>query len=135
MKVRPAIDVYTPQSASANIPQKIFSGFFGMPVIFAHADSKNIYLAFYENSVLTYKKQCGIIVSLPIRMAPDVRPTDAGVAKLADAPDLGSGAVRREGSSPFVRTILCGSSSFGRAPPCQGGGGGFEPRLPLHYRK
>ena len=26
----------------------------------------------------------------------------------------------------------CGSSSFGRAPPCQGGGGGFEPRLPLH---
>ena len=28
---------------------------------------------------------------------------------------------------------LCGSSSFGRAPPCQGGGGGFEPRLPLHF--
>ena len=28
----------------------------------------------------------------------------AGVAELADAPDLGSGAVRRMGSSPFSRT-------------------------------
>jgi hypothetical protein len=34
----------------------------------------------------------------------------AGVAELADAPDLGSGAARRGGSSPFTRTI-CGSSS------------------------
>lgn len=32
----------------------------------------------------------------------------AGVAELADAPDLGSGALRRGGSSPFSRTnILC----------------------------
>ncbi len=29
---------------------------------------------------------------------------NAGVAELADAPDLGSGAVRRGGSSPFTRT-------------------------------
>ncbi len=89
----------------------------------------------FENSVLTYKKVCGIIISLPIRAAPDGRLKKvAGVAKLADALDLGSSAVRREGSSPFVRTIQsCGSSSFGRAPPCQGGGGGFEPRLPLHF--
>ena len=29
---------------------------------------------------------------------------------------------------------LCGFSSFGRAPPCQGGGGGFEPRNPLQIR-
>ncbi len=29
----------------------------------------------------------------------------AGVAELVDAPDLGSGAVRRGGSSPFTRTI------------------------------
>ena len=28
----------------------------------------------------------------------------AGVAKLVDAPDLGSGAARRGGSSPFTRT-------------------------------
>ena len=30
----------------------------------------------------------------------------AGVAKLVDAPDLGSGAARRGGSSPFTRTIF-----------------------------
>ncbi len=36
----------------------------------------------------------------------------AGVAELADAPDLGSGAARRGGSSPFTRTSnYCGSSS------------------------
>ena len=29
----------------------------------------------------------------------------AGVAELADAPDLGSGALRRGGSTPFTRTI------------------------------
>ena len=26
----------------------------------------------------------------------------------------------------------CGFSSFGRAPPCQGGGSEFDPRKPLH---
>ena len=31
---------------------------------------------------------------------------NAGVAKLVDAPDLGSGAVRRGGSSPSTRTIF-----------------------------
>ena len=35
--------------------------------------------------------------------------------------------------SPFFASISCGFSSFGRAPPCQGGGGGFEPRNPLHF--
>jgi hypothetical protein len=34
---------------------------------------------------------------------------NAGVAKLADAPDLGSGAARRGGSSPFTRTNKKGS--------------------------
>ena len=34
------------------------------------------------------------------------RATVAGVAKLADAPDLGSGAARRGGSSPSTRTTL-----------------------------
>ena len=29
----------------------------------------------------------------------------AGVAELVDAPDLGSGAARRGGASPFTRTI------------------------------
>jgi hypothetical protein len=31
---------------------------------------------------------------------------NAGVAELADAPDLGSGAARRGGSSPFTRIIF-----------------------------
>ncbi len=30
----------------------------------------------------------------------------AGVAELVDAPDLGSGAERRGGSSPFTRTTI-----------------------------
>ena len=34
------------------------------------------------------------------------------------------------GSIPTGGTI-CGFSSFGRASPCQGEGGGFEPRNPL----
>ena len=33
-------------------------------------------------------------------------PAHADVAELADAPDLGSGAARRMGSTPFIRTIL-----------------------------
>ena len=31
--------------------------------------------------------------------------TNAGVAELVDAPDLGSGALQRGGSSPSTRTI------------------------------
>ena len=38
------------------------------------------------------------------------------------------------GSTPTGGTI-CGRSSSGRAPPCQGGGSEFEPRRPLHKRK
>ena len=46
-------------------------------------------------------------------------------------PDLGSGAVRRGGSSPFIRTKNCENSSAGRAQPCQGWGRGFESRFSL----
>ena len=35
----------------------------------------------------------------------------AGVAELADAPDLGSGAARRGGSTPFTRTIYSNTSA------------------------
>ena len=35
------------------------------------------------------------------------------------------------GSIPTGGTTKCGFSSFGRASPCQGEGGGFEPRNPL----
>ena len=36
--------------------------------------------------------------------------SSAGVAKLVDAPDLGSGAARRGGSSPSTRTIYFNKS-------------------------
>ena len=31
--------------------------------------------------------------------------------------------------------LICGRSSSGRAPPCQGGGSGFEPRRPLQNKR
>ena len=36
------------------------------------------------------------------------------------------------GSTPIQVANICGFSSSGRAPPCQGGGSEFEPRNPLH---
>ena len=45
--------------------------------------------------------------------------------------------VRFRSEAPFVlqfrgkETAVCGRSSSGRAPPCQGGGSEFEPRRPL----
>ncbi len=39
---------------------------------------------------------------------------------MADMRDLGSRAARRKGSSPFPRTIHCGSNSV--AEPCPGDG-------------
>ena len=45
--------------------------------------------------------------------------------------------VRFRSEAPFVlqfqgkETAICGRSSSGRAPPCQGGGSEFEPRRPL----
>ena len=60
----------------------------------------------------------------------------AGVAELADALDLGSSVtdvrVRVSSSAPIQSTV-CGISSVGRAPPCQGGGRESESRLPLHF--
>ncbi len=41
---------------------------------------------------------------------------------------------RVTGSIPVGATI-CGFSSSGRAPPCQGGGSEFEPRNPLQNKK
>ena len=61
----------------------------------------------------------------------------AGVAELADALDLGSSVydvrVRVSSSAPVLNQRFCGSSSVGRAPPCQGGGRESEPRLPLFF--
>ena len=54
-------------------------------------------------------------------------------ASVAQLVEQGTENPRVVGSIPTGGTI-CGFSSFGRAPPCQGGGGGFEPRNPLHSR-
>ena len=54
-------------------------------------------------------------------------------ASVAQLVEQGTENPRVVGSIPTGGTI-CGFSSFGRAPPCQGGGGGFEPRNPLHTR-
>ncbi len=43
------------------------------------------------------------------------------MAKLADAPDLGSGSERSEGSSPFIRTIKSNckkTGSYQLVKPC-----------------
>ena len=39
------------------------------------------------------------------------------------------------GKQPARTHGMCGRSSSGRAPPCQGGGSEFEPRRPLHLWK
>ncbi len=56
---------------------------------------------------------------------------NAGVAELADALDLGSSVFGRGGSTPSTRTKYLRKQFSGRTPPCQGGGRGFESRLPL----
>ena len=43
-----------------------------------------------------------------------------------------TGGTMDESSSRLIH-FLCGCSSSGRAPPCQGGGSEFEPRHPLHF--
>ena len=40
---------------------------------------------------------------------------------------------RRRERNPGRPHEMCGRSSSGRAPPCQGGGSVFEPRRPLHF--
>ena len=54
------------------------------------------------------------------------------VGQIAQLVEQGTENPRVGGSIPSLTTInKCGSSSVDRAPPCQGGGRGFEPRLPL----
>ena len=52
-------------------------------------------------------------------------------ASVAQLVEQGTENPRVVGSIPTGGTTFRGFSSFGRAPPCQGGGGGFEPRNPL----
>ena len=51
-------------------------------------------------------------------------------ASVAQSVEQGTENPRVTGSIPVGATI-CGFSSSGRAPPCQGGGSEFEPRNPL----
>ena len=53
------------------------------------------------------------------------------MVKLVDTPDLGSGASRRGGSSPSIRTKYWGISSVGRALDLHSRGQEFEPPI-LH---
>ena len=46
----------------------------------------------------------GVGCRVSMALGASAHPDCAGVAELADAPDLGSGARRRMGSSPFART-------------------------------
>ena len=55
------------------------------------------------------------------------------IASVAQLVEQGTENPRVVGSIPTGGTI-CGFSSSGRAPPCQGGGSEFEPRNPLHIR-
>ena len=44
------------------------------------------------------------------------------------------GKIEAIGSIPIGSSSLCGSSSVGRASPCQGERREFESLLPLHFR-
>ena len=55
-------------------------------------------------------------------------------ASVAQLVEQGTENPRVVGSIPIGGTTKCGFSSFGRARPCQGRGGGFEPRNPLQKR-
>ena len=62
-------------------------------------------------------------------------------ASVAQSVEQGTENPRVIGSIPIGGTSqgnpagfpICGRSSSGRAPPCQGGGSEFEPRRPLQY--
>ena len=58
-------------------------------------------------------------------------PSGRQFASVAQSVEQGTENPRVGGSIPPGGTKICGCSSSGRAPPCQGGGSGFEPRHPL----
>ena len=79
---------------------------------------------------------CGPVVQLVRTLACHARgrqfEPDPGrhYASVAQSVEQGTENPRVIGSIPIGGTI-CGRSSSGRAPPCQGGGSEFEPRRPL----
>ena len=71
----------------------------------------------------------------PPARQPAGTPTRRHVDPTARRPD-GTPAAKKPLASSRAFTYSdfsrCGHGSVGRAPPCQGGGRGFEPRCPLH---
>ena len=67
----------------------------------------------------------------PLSVIQIIADRDAQIAQLVEQRTENPRVV---GSIPTEGTI-CGCSSSGRAPPCQGGGSGFEPRHPLHLEE
>ena len=59
-------------------------------------------------------------------------PKGADFASVAQLVEQRTENPRVVGSIP-TRGTICGRSSFGRAPPCQGGGSEFESRRPLQH--
>ena len=82
----------------------------------------------------------GLVVQLVRTLACHARgqgfesPSGRHFASVAQLVEQGTENPRVVGSIPTGGTIFRGFSSFGRAPPCQGGGGGFDPRNPLQKR-
>ena len=64
----------------------------------------------------------------PLSVIQIIADRDAQIAQLVEQRTENPRVV---GSIPTEGT-MCGFSSSGRAPPCQGGGSEFEPRNPLH---
>ena len=67
----------------------------------------------------------------PLSVIQIIADRDAQIAQLVEQRTENPRVV---GSIPTEGTI-CGFSSSGRAPPCQGGGSEFEPRRPLQKIK
>ena len=86
---------------------------------------------------------CGLVVQLVRTLACHARGRGfephpgrhCPFASVAQSVEQGTENPRVVGSIPTGGTKwLCGFSSSGRAPPCQGGGSEFEPRNPLQGR-
>ena len=108
----------------------------GKPPVFCSSEK----YAKKERKVLTERGCSGIINLVLRRKAKNKTEKYAAVAHLverhlAKVEVASSSLVSR---STFPKNLICGCSSSGRAPPCQGGGSEFEPRQPLqsvHLRK
>ena len=90
----------------------------------------------FQKKYLHFLENRGIIPKLLGDSKQNIRVWRSLVSRL-------NGVQEAAGSNPVTRTTeksllmeapICGCSSSGRAPPCQGGGSEFEPRHPLHTR-